>query len=206
MRINLHEHDSGMKGYRVNKKHGIWGGKNVFNPIQSELSSNDLGLIVFACNHLVNFFHINKRRLLILPEGQEYIIMEVRELVSFYVQVNVSNDCFMILAILLKFVLLAFVLALLDGLNLFWDFFNLLGLRRFIGVGSYDWWRDGIQSWVVDGFFICGLFFIFPEFFNKMGRECIFDKIDIVLSFFFIHRINSVPVFVIYLIELIWRN
>jgi hypothetical protein len=39
-----------------------------------------------------------------------------------------------------------------------------------------------------------------------MGRECIFDKIDIVLSFFFIHRINSVPVFVIYLIELIWRN
>jgi hypothetical protein len=64
--------------------------------------------------------------------------MEVRELVSFYVQVNVSNDCFMILAILLKFVLLAFVLALLDGLNLFWDFFNLLGLRRFIGVGSYD--------------------------------------------------------------------
>lgn len=55
--------------------------------------------------------------------------MEVRELVSFYVQVNVSNDCFMVLAIILKFVLLAFVFALLDRFNLFWDFFNLLDLR-----------------------------------------------------------------------------
>ncbi len=138
VRINLHEHDSWMKGYRVNKKHGIWGGKNVLNPIQSELSPNDLGLVVVACNNLANFFHINKRGLLILCESQKYMIMEVRKLVSFYAQVNVSNDCFMVLAIILKLFLLAFVFALLNGFSLFWDFFNLLDLRWFIWVRSND--------------------------------------------------------------------
>ena len=148
MRINLHDHDSWMKWHRVNKKNIIWGGKNVFNPIQCQLSSNDSRLIVIARNHLVNFVHINKGRFLILCEGQKDIFMEVWKLVCLYVKMNVSNDGFMVLGVILKFFLLTF--ALLDWVNLLWVFFLLLDLRWFIKFRFYDWWRKGIQSWVVD--------------------------------------------------------
>ena len=39
-----------------------------------------------------------------------------------------------------------------------------------------------------------------------MGREGIFNEIDIVEPFLLVHRINSIPVFVIDLVEFIFRN
>ena len=56
---------------------------DVFDPGESELRSDDLGLVILAGQHLVNFILIDQAVLLILGQSHQDVLVQIAQLGCF---------------------------------------------------------------------------------------------------------------------------